>query len=336
MSTGLNSHAIGIIGAGAWGTALAYVLNKNGHVVYLWSYEAEVAETMNQKRVNEKYLPEVLLADQIVITTNLDYVLETVSVVVYASPSRFIVQLLKDKSVSLIRSKIWVLASKGIDEVHGWHVLDLLQSIVPIPLENISVLSGPTFATELCRDLETFAVIAAAKKELALFVKRLFQNKFFKFTISSDVEGILWCGALKNVAALLLGMIDGIGYGKNVQAFLFVKIVDEIVEWLVLVGGKKETAYDIVGIGDFYLTACSDMSKNRMYGFYVGQKQQDDFIRSKIPIVPEGVGSACGLYECIQKNSLSAAFPLLASVHIILKKRCTAQAYLEQFLGKIE
>ena len=326
-----SCHIIGVIGSGAWGTTLAYVLALNGHTVVMWSFEQTVADIIQKNHINDYYIPEMILPDSVTATTDLLSVCKEASILIYASPTRFLSTIFESVPIELIRSKTWVLSSKGLEQVDGFHVVDLFFQSIPAHRDNVTVLSGPTFAVELCKKNKTVAMVAGFNNEVTHFVKQLFQNDFFKLYISDDVQGLVWCGVLKNIAALLWGMLEGIECSSNTRAFLFVRMIQEMALWVELIGGNKETVYSFGGLGDFYLTAHFGLSKNRLYGTYIAQGFTDEDIRKKIPTVPEGVMSMQSLYNRIADQKNQKKFPLLVGIYMVLQKRIS----LEEFIHSV-
>ena len=246
---------IGVIGSGSWGTALALVLNKNGHHVTIWSYLKEEADEIRKKRENPSKLPGVHIPEEIEITTDLQGSVEGKDVVVLAVPSMATRATAKKMCPYVKEEQILVNVAKGIEEGTLKTLSEQIEE--EIPQANVAVLSGPSHAEEVSRELPTTVVVGAETEETAIYLQKIFMNDVFRVYTSPDIKGIELGGSLKNVIALAAGVADGLGYGDNTKAALITRGIAEITRLGVKMGGKLESFTGLTGIGDLIVTCAS-------------------------------------------------------------------------------
>ena len=259
---------IGVIGSGSWGTALALVLNKNGHHVTIWSYLKEEADEIREKRENPSKLPGVHIPEEIEITTDLQGSVEGKDVVVLAVPSMATRATAKKMCPYVKEEQILVNVAKGIEEGTLKTLSEQIEE--EIPQANVAVLSGPSHAEEVSRELPTTVVVGAETEETAIYLQKIFMNDVFRVYTSPDIKGIELGGSLKNVIALAAGVADGLGYGDNTKAALITRGIAEITRLGIKMGGKLESFTGLTGIGDLIVTCASKHSRNRKAGVLIG------------------------------------------------------------------
>lgn len=209
---------VSVIGAGSWGTALAILLEKNGHEVTLWSHREEEAKELAKSREHKSKLPGVQIPERIEITGNLESALQAKDVLVFAVPSVAVRSTAKKVAPYVKKGQLIVNVAKGIEETTLMTLTDIIEE--EIPGAKGCVLSGPSHAEEVSRGLPTTCVVGAKDKETAEFLQNVFMSPVFRVYISPDILGIELGGALKNVIALAAGTADGLGYGDNTKADL--------------------------------------------------------------------------------------------------------------------
>lgn len=327
---------IAIVGAGAWGTALAHFFGNKGYTVFLWCHEEAVARSINKDRINKFFLNTVLLPATVHASTDIQAVLShDVDFVIEAVPLTYLKSVLEKINVAQALHYCWVLTSKGLDQKTGMHSLDSMHQLFGKKLRTI-VLSGPSFASELVQSMPTACVAATVDRAAYNLFELYWQTDFTKLYFSDDLEGVLLCGALKNIVAILLGLLDGAGYGKNTQSFMLTLAYAEIKKLVILCGGKEATVHELAGFGDLFLTASTNVSKNRTYGYLVGQKKGLDEIGKQLSVVPEGVSTAAGLYVLCARlgNDMHQQFPLLCSVHKMLTNEFFIDVYIKNYFDE--
>ena len=304
---------VGILGAGAWAIALGLVLKKNGNEVTLWTCVDSEAEMLIKDREHKTSLPGIILSEDIKITMDLKEAVSDMDLIVFAVASRFTRQTAA-KLKNLINNQKILIVSKGIED----ETLMTLSQIVrqELPDANVSVLSGPSHAEEVGRELPTTVVVGSETKETADYIQGLFMNEVFRVYTSPDIMGIELGGALKNVIALAAGVADGAGYGDNTKAALITRGIAELTRLGVKMGGNFKTFGGLTGIGDLIVTCASMHSRNRRAGILIGQGKTMEEAMKEVNAVVEGVYSAKAAYKLSQKYNVS--MPIVEQVNQVL------------------
>ena len=303
-----------VIGAGSWGTALARVLAKNGNQVTVWSIMEDEIAMLKEKREHETKLPGVILPENINFTTDLKEAVEGKEMLVLAVPSPFTRSTAKSMAPFVTEGQFIVNVAKGIEDVTFMTLTDIIEE--EIPQADVAVLSGPSHAEEVGKDMPTTLVAGAAKKERAEYIQNAFMCDFIRVYTSPDVLGIELGGALKNVVALAAGAADGLGCGDNTKAALITRGIAEIARLGVAMGGKIESFTGLTGIGDLIVTCSSMHSRNRKAGMLIGQGYTMEEAMKEVKMVVEGVYSAKAAYGLAQKYQVS--MPIVEEVNAVL------------------
>ncbi|MGN0132664.1 MAG: NAD(P)H-dependent glycerol-3-phosphate dehydrogenase [Lachnospiraceae bacterium] len=303
-----------VIGAGSWGTALARVLAKNGHQVTVWSIMEDEIAMLKEKREHETKLPGVKLPENINFTTDLKDAVENKDMLVLAVPSPFTRSTSKSMAPYVAEGQLIVNVAKGIEDVTYMTLTDIIEEEIPQAL--VAVLSGPSHAEEVGKDMPTTLVAGAAKKETAEYIQNAFMCDFIRVYTSPDVLGIELGGALKNVVALAAGIADGLGCGDNTKAALITRGIAEISRLGVAMGGKIESFTGLTGIGDLIVTCSSKHSRNRRAGQLIGQGYTYEQAMDEVKMVVEGVYSAKAAAGLAKKYHIS--MPIVQEVNEIL------------------
>lgn len=304
----------GIIGAGSWGTALATVLEKNGHEVTIWSVmETEIAMLKKHHEHVEK-LPGVRLADSIQFTDSLQRAVCGMDAVVLAVPSMYTRQTARSMAEYVANGQLVISVAKGVEE----ETLMTLSQIIEqeIPQAETAVLCGPSHAEEVGRGMPSALVAGAKSRHTAECVQHYFMNEAFRVYTSPDVTGMEIGAALKNVIALAAGMADGLGYGDNTKAALITRGINEIGRLALAMGAKMETLSGLTGIGDLIVTCASVHSRNRKAGMLMGQGYSMKQAMDEVKMVVEGVYSAKAAMGLAQKYGVD--LPIIAQVNAAL------------------
>ncbi|MCI8895693.1 MAG: NAD(P)-dependent glycerol-3-phosphate dehydrogenase [Lachnospiraceae bacterium] len=304
----------GIIGAGSWGTALAAVLESNGHQVTVWSALRDEIEMLRENREHRAKLPGVKLSEHIVFETELQQAVEGKELLVLAVPSVFTRSTAARMRPYVAKGQVIVNVAKGIEE----HTLKTLVEIIEeeIPQAEAAVLSGPSHAEEVGRRLPTSCVVGAHTRATAEYIQNLFMNQVFRVYTSPDMLGIELGGSLKNVIALAAGMADGLGYGDNTKAALITRGIAEIGRLALAMGAKYETLSGLTGIGDLIVTCASVHSRNRKAGMLIGQGKTMQEAMDEVQMVVEGVYSAKAAMGLAEKYGIS--MPIIEQVNQVL------------------
>ena len=310
---------IGVLGAGSWGTALAILLNKNGHKVTLWSAVEAEREEILKFRTLSKRLPGIKIPEEISITDDLKEACENKDLIVFAVASPF-VRATAAKAAPFIDRKIPVVnVAKGIEEESLNTLVEVIESEFIKDNEDkgdIAVLSGPSHAEEVSTGMPTTAVVGAFTEKTACFIQDAFMTERFRVYTSPDVTGIELGGSLKNVIALAAGVIDGLGYGDNSKAALITRGISEIGRLGIKLGGKLETFAGLSGIGDLIVTCCSTHSRNHNAGFLIGKGKTADEAMKEVGQVVEGVYSAKAALKLSKKYDVD--MPIVEKMNEVL------------------
>lgn len=281
---------IAILGAGAYGTALAISLaRRGGHDLRLWTHSASLAETLTETGENLPYLPGFTLPVDIEITSDLPSAIFEAEILLCVTPSQHLRETITHIAPILTRDQVIVSASKGIEDGTFLRMSQVVASIVPNPF---ATLSGPSFAQEVAIGAPSAVVVATAEPMLGQTLQRDFSSPSFRLYTNDDVPGVELGGALKNVIALAAGVVHGLNLGQNSAAALITRGIAEITRLAVACGGRRQTLAGLSGIGDLVLTCTGSMSRNRTVGVELGKgRALPDIIASLNGKVAEGVRS---------------------------------------------
>ena len=305
---------VSVIGAGSWGTAIAKLLCTNGHKVTLWSYREEEVRSLIEKRENLSKLPGVKLPEEIIFTADLEAAVRDKEMCVMAVPSTAVRSTAKKMAPYAKPGQIVVNLAKGIEESTLMILTDIIEQ--EIPGVQATVLSGPSHAEEVGREIPTTAVAGAKKKETAEFMQNIFMNQRFRVYTSDDKIGTEICAALKNIIALCAGCCDGMGCGDNTKALLMTRGLAEMARLGVALGGRKDSFTGLAGVGDLIVTCCSMHSRNRRCGILIGQGKPVDEAVKEIGAVVEGYYAANNARALAQKAGVE--MPIAQAAYEVL------------------
>jgi glycerol-3-phosphate dehydrogenase (NAD(P)+) len=258
-----------VVGAGAWGTALADLLARNGHEIALWAFEADVVASVNARHENVRFLPGAALAPSLRATASFADALDGVALVCVATPAQHLRSILRRAAASMPARAAVCVASKGIEQ----ETLALMSDVVAseAPGRAVVALSGPSFAAEVVARQPT-AIVAASEDPLAAeMAQEAFSNRTFRIYTHDDVVGVELGGSLKNVIAVATGICEGAGFGFNSRAALITRGLAEMTRLGTAIGAKPATFAGLAGIGDLVLTCTGSLSRNRAVGIAVGK-----------------------------------------------------------------
>jgi len=302
---------ITVLGAGAWGTALARILALRNHDVALWDYFPETADTINRTRCNERYLPGIPLPENLRGEADAPKAVAGAELVVVASVSKGFRNATKCLSAY---SGVVVSVTKGIEFETGKTMTDILADNAP--LARVVAMSGPTLATEVAKGVPTAIVAASANEVAAQTVQSLFHSQAFRVYTSLDVHGVELGGALKNVIAIGAGVCDGLGFGDNSKAALVTRAIAEMRRLGVACGAQAETFTGLSGLGDLMVTCFSKLSRNRGFGERLGTGEKAEAIVASMTAVAEGYPTARAARELARKRNVVT--PVMDEVYAML------------------
>ena len=321
---------IAIIGAGAWGTALAMVARRAGRNVVLQAHEPEVAAAINGSHENSLFLPGMALDPEIRATNDPAEAAVDTDVVLLVVPTQFLRAVLTGLSGNLPSGVPVVICAKGIEQETLALMSEICEEVVP--QAPVAVLSGPTFAAEVALDRPTAVTLASADKALGVGLSETLGTSRFRIYRSDDIVGAQVGGAVKNVLAIGCGIVEGRGLGDNAKAALITRGLAEIVRLGLAKGAKAETLMGLSGIGDLVLTCNAMQSRNFSLGVALGQGEALDGILAARTSVAEGVFSAASVSELA--GSLSIDMPLSVAVDGILNHFADINATIEGLLAR--
>ena len=325
---------IAIIGAGAWGTSLTIVLGRKGtHRVRLWAHEAEVVESISRRRVNEKFLPGHLIPEPVVVSSDLEKVVEGAGILVSVMPSQHCRAVFERMRPLLPPDILVISATKGLEEGSLLRMSEVIRRVMKRESIAIGALSGPSFAQEVARGDPTAITIASQDSDLLRTVQQDFSDPRFRVYTNGDVVGVELGGALKNIIAIAAGICDGLGLGHNSVAALITRGLAEMTRLVIACGGRADTMAGLAGLGDLVLTCTGGLSRNRSVGAELGRgKKLPDIISNMHGMVAEGVfttTAAVGL-----AHARGVEMPITQQMYAILHEGKSPREAIEQLMSR--
>jgi glycerol-3-phosphate dehydrogenase (NAD(P)+) len=323
---------VSVLGAGAWGTALATVFADKGHQVRLWTWEADHARAINAAHENVAFLSGVPLDSSIFVSAELPLVLDGAELVVVVVPSQAVGATAQKVQPFLPDSAAVVCATKGIDSSTLELMTEVLGRELDLPSERLAALSGPSFAREVAKKLPTNLVAASTSAELARSVQEALGTDWLRIYTSGDPIGVEVGGALKNVIAIAAGACDGLGLGENTRAALITRGIAEMARLAQAKGGDRLTMAGLAGVGDLVLTCTGSLSRNRVLGIKLGQGQSLAQALAESQGVAEGYYTAQSAVRLAQK--LGVDLPIGTAVESVLYGGRSPVEALKSLLGR--
>ncbi|MEA4962017.1 NAD(P)H-dependent glycerol-3-phosphate dehydrogenase [Lutispora sp.] len=305
---------VSVIGSGSWGTANAISLAGKGLSVKLWVRNKELLETINEKRENITYLPDVLLPDRIQISNDLEYCCRESDIIVLGTPSHAVREMVHNIRSYLNKEQVIVNLAKGIENDTLCRMSEVIEEYLP---DNpVAVLSGPNHAEEVARNIPSATVVSSKYKRVAEFIQETFMTPRFRVYTNPDIVGVELGGALKNVIALGAGISDGLGFGDNTKTALMTRGIVEIARLGVAMGARQNTFNGLSGAGDLIVTCTSMHSRNRRAGIAIGQGKTLEEVLSSTKMVIEGVRTTKSAYQLSKKIGIE--MPITEEIYGVL------------------
>jgi glycerol-3-phosphate dehydrogenase (NAD(P)+) len=319
-----------VIGAGAWGTALADLLARNGHAVTVWAYEADVASSIMREHENPRFLPGVRIAPTVRATNDLASAVGGASLVCVATPSHLLRGILRRAVPHLARSAPLCVASKGIET----DTLALMSEVAAEEAVDHAVvaLSGPSFAAEVAAQQPTAIVAASDDDAASVLVQEALSNTHFRVYTHDDIIGVELGGSLKNVMAVAAGIVDGVGLGNNSRAALITRGLAEMTRLGVAVGAKPATFAGLAGLGDLVLTCTGSLSRNRTVGLEIGRGATLAEVLAGKETIAEGVTTTRSAHALAAREGVE--MPIVATVHRILFDGYPARLAVNELMSR--
>jgi glycerol-3-phosphate dehydrogenase (NAD(P)+) len=308
-----------VVGAGAWGTALACHAARLGHAVTMWAYEAEVVEEINASHMNSVYLPDASLPEGIRASSDAAKAVSGAEFVILVPPSKHLRRVSGLLADAVSPETIVVVASKGIEEGSLKLMSELLAETMPrLDAARLAFLSGPSFAKEVAKGLPTDVVVASSEMTAARAVQPVLHSPMFRVYTSPDPIGVQIGGAVKNVAAVASGACDGLGFGTNARAAIITRALAEMTRLGVTLGADPLTFLGLAGVGDLVLTCTGDLSRNRTLGKQIAEGANPKEYLASRRTVAEGFFTAAAAYDLSQR--LDVDMPITDSVYHVLHR----------------
>jgi len=302
-----------VIGAGSWGTAIAVQLAKK-HPVIMWEYDLKQVESIRKDRENKKFLPGVKLPDNITIYNDLKYVIPDAEAIFFVVPSQYLRETARACSEYNLTDKHIISLVKGLEKDTAKRMSEILKETIKRYL-SLSVLSGPSHAEEVAKNLPAAVILASESKKIKKLIEE-FSTETFRIYLSHDITGVEYCAAIKNIIAIAAGICDGLNLGTNAKSALLTRGMEEIRRFIKKTGGDIKTVNGLAGIGDLMTTCFSQYSRNRYVGEQIAKNNNLEKILSEMIMVAEGVSATEIIYKIA--NKLKIEMPITETVYRIL------------------
>ena len=319
---------IGIIGSGAWGTALACSLNKKENIT-IWSYEKQTVKQINKYKINKTFLPNIKIPNNVTATNNLED-LKLCKFIFICVPSQFIKETILKFKKFYKKEMLFVNCSKGIEHNSQLLISDIIKKI--LTESKIAVLSGPSFSIEVAKKKPTAVTIASKNQNDAKKLAMLINSKNFRCYYTNDIIGVQFGGIIKNILAIASGIVESQKLGASAKAALMTRGLAEMRRIGIAYGAKESTFYGLSGLGDLILTCNSELSRNFVTGLLIGRgKKINEIIKSK-KTVSEGVINSKTIFKLSKKKRIE--MPVCESVYKILYKKNKIKETIEKILTR--
>ncbi|XKF88692.1 NAD(P)-dependent glycerol-3-phosphate dehydrogenase [Microbacterium lacus] len=314
---GSSRPRVTVIGAGSWGTTFGKILADGGANVTMWARRPEHAQEIAQAKRNSLYLPGINLPREMTATHHLSEALEGAEQVYLSIPSQAVRQNLKAVRplVSLTDAPI-VSLMKGVERRTGLRMSQVIEQELHCDPARIAVASGPNLALEIAREQPTAAVISSTSQETADAVARRARNHYFRTFVNTDVIGTEFGGVLKNLIAVAIGIVDGVGYGENTKASIITRGLVEMTDFAVAYGAQPETLQGLAGLGDLIATCQSPLSRNNTAGRLLGQGYSFQDVVKQMDQTAEGLASVAPVLQLAR--DVGVAMPIVEQVKMVL------------------
>lgn len=307
---------IAYLGAGTWGCALSSLLASNGHTVHLWAKNHELVKILNKRREHPK-LPKFTIHDTIQITTDLEEALDEAEAIVESVTSSGIRPVFEEVHKHIEVNCPVVITSKGIEQNSGLLLPEVVLDVLGEGRRDlIGCLSGPSHAEEVVKQLPTSVVSSGYDKPVMLLIRNLFTSLYFRVYPNSDINGVAFGGAVKNIIAIACGVSDGLGFGDNTKAALMTRGLHEIRKLSVTKGCRPETLYGLSGMGDLCVTCLSKLSRNYTFGRFIAEGFDPRIAREKVGMVVEGAYTCVSALQLGQNHHIPV--PITESIYSII------------------
>ena len=313
---GVSRTKVAVLGAGSWGTTFAKILADGGSDVALWARRPELAREITQSKRNSDYLPGINLPRGLWASANLHDVLDDAEQVYLSVPAQSLRENLRIVKELIPDGAIVVSLMKGVEKGTRARMSEVILQELGIDSDRVAVVSGPNLALEIAREQPTAAVVSSTSLETAQTVAITARNPYFRSFVNTDVVGTEFGGVLKNIVAVAVGIVDGVGYGENTKASIITRGLAEMTEFAVAYGARPETMAGLAGLGDLIATCESPLSRNNTAGRLLGQGLTLKQVAEKMNQTAEGLSSIAPILELAEAKGV--AMPIAHQVAAVL------------------
>ena len=314
----VHGPRVAVVGAGSWGTTFGKILADGGADVTMWARRPELAQEIAQAKRNADYLPGINLPMSMTATSHLSEALDGAEQVYLSIPSQALRQNLKAVRPLIANTDAPIVSlMKGVERRTGLRMSQVIAQELHIDPSRIAVASGPNLALEIAREQPTAAVISSSSQETAEAVARRARNSYFRTFVNTDVIGTEFGGVLKNLIAVAIGIVDGVGYGENTKAAIITRGLVEMTDFAVAQGARAETLQGLAGLGDLIATCQSPLSRNNTAGRLLGQGYSFQDVVKQMNQTAEGLASVAPVLQLAREAGIS--MPIVEQVDQVLK-----------------
>ena len=307
---------VAVLGAGSWGTTFAKILADGGADVTLWARRPELAREISQSKRNSDYLPGINLPRSLWASSSLPEVLNGVEQVYLSVPAQSLRENLRIVRELIPADAVVVSLMKGVEKGTRFRMSEVIEQELKVGASRIAVASGPNLALEIAKEQPTAAVIASENLETAKLVATTATNHYFRSYVNTDVIGTEFGGVLKNLIAVAIGIVDGVGYGENTKASIITRGLVEMTDFAVAYGGRAETLAGLAGLGDLIATCESSLSRNNTAGRLLGQGYTFSEVVKQMSQTAEGLSSVAPILELALAKGVE--MPIVSQVAEVL------------------
>jgi len=318
-----RGRKVAVIGSGSWGTTFAKILCDAGCDTTIWARRPELAQEIQVAKRNSQYLPGINLPKRLRATDDLAEALREASLVFLAVPSQTLRQNLLDCEPYLDPRSVLVSLVKGVEKSTTMRMSEVIADTLDRDPAQIAVVSGPNIALEIAKEQPTGAVASCSSLEVAQEIATAASAPYFRTYVNTDVIGTELGGVLKNLIALAIGIVDGVGYGENTKAAIITRGLAEMTQFAVAQGAEATTLSGLAGLGDLITTCQSPLSRNNTAGRLIGQGYTQEETREQMQQVAEGITSVAPILEIARENGI--VMPIVEQVQMVLDRRMAPQ-----------
>ncbi len=305
-----------VMGAGSWGTTFAKILADAGNQVTLWARRDEVVEEINNEHRNGDYLPGIDLPPNLCATSDTAQALTGAEQIYIAIPSQSLRASLIEWAPLIESNAILVSLMKGVEKESGLRMSEVIAAVAGVSADRIAVISGPNLSLEIAAEQPTASVAASTSKETAALVAAAATNDYFTTFTNKDVIGTEFGGILKNLIAVAIGIVNGVGYGENTKASIMTRGLSEISRFAVAYGAKEKTMVGLAGLGDLIATCESPLSRNHKAGEMLGKGYSKREVLKRMSQTAEGLASVAPILQLAAEKGVE--MPIVQQVQLVI------------------